>query len=272
MKEITVIKPLNKLKIIDFQEIYRYKDLLLTLVLRDIKVRYKQTIIGGMWAILQPLFTMVVFTIFFGKIAKIYSEGIPYAIFSYSGLVLWTYFSSSLGNASNSLISDKDLISKVFFPRIIIPLSKTLIGLLDYFIALVIVFVLMVYFKFIPSFKLFLVPIIVFLTWLLVTGLGFWLSAFNVKYRDVRYAVPFFIRMILFLTPVIYPVSIAGKYSWLLYLNPMSGLIEAHRVALLSHQNINWGLLGSSVFLTLVIFILGNLYFKSVEKYFADVI
>ena len=272
MEEITVIKPPKGLQFINLKEIIKYKDLLWTLVERDIKVRYKQTIIGGLWAIIQPLSTMVVFSIFFGKIAKIPSEGIPYPIFSYAGLILWTYFSTSLSNTSNSLIGDKNLITKVYFPRTIIPISKTVIGLLDYSIAFIILFGLMFFYNFTPTFKILLLPVVLFFTWLLVSGLGMWLSAFNVKYRDVRYAVPFFISMLLFVTPVIYPVSLAGEYSWLMNLNPMSGLIQAHRAIILNHQPVNWNLFGISVFLSLLIFLSGSLYFKSVERYFADII
>ena len=270
--KISVIEPSKKFSFINLREIYQYKDLLWTLVERDIKVRYKQTVIGGLWAILQPFLTMIIFTIFFGSVAKISSEGTPYAIFSYSGLILWTYFTSALGGGSGSLIGNKQLVSKVYFPRLIIPLSKTIVGLLDYAVALIVVFGLMIYFKFVPTLNLLLLPIILFLTWLLVSGLSFWLSAFNVKYRDVRYAVPFFIKMLLFITPVIYPISMVGKYSWLLKLNPMTGLIEAHRAVILAHQPIDWGLLGISSVLILLIFVTGGLYFKSVEKYFADII
>lgn len=272
MDKITIIKPSKRFELINFKEIYRYKDLLRVLAERDIRIRYKQTVIGGLWAILQPFLTMIVFTVFFGKVVNISSGEIPYAIFSYSGLLLWTYFINALSAGSDSLISNKQLISKVYFPRLIAPLSKTIVGLLDYGIALFVVFGLMAYYKFIPTLNLLLLPLILFLTWLLVSGLSFWLSAFNVKYRDVQYAVPFFIKMLLFATPVIYPISMAGKYSWLLALNPMTGLIEAHRAVILTHQPINWELLSVSIVITLFIFITGSLYFKSVERYFADII
>jgi len=245
---------------------------LFTFIKRDIKVRYKQTVIGGLWAILQPFLTMVVFTVFFGNMLKIESEGVPYAIFSYSGLLLWTYFTNSVSNASNSMITNSNLISKIYFPRILIPLSATLVGLIDYIIASIVVIGLMIYYQFLPKINIVFLPIIVFFTWMLAAGIGFWFSAINVKYRDVRYAVPFFIQLLIFITPVIYPVSIAGKYTWLLSLNPMTGFIEAHRAMILGHQIINVQLIGISIILTLLIFVTGLMYFKFVERYFADVI
>ena len=272
MNEIRIIKPRRGLIGIDFKELFQYRELLWVLALKEIKIRYKQTAIGGMWAILQPFITMVVFTVFFGKVAKIPSDGVPYAIFSYSGLLLWTYFAASLSAASNSTITNTQLISKIYFPRIILPISATIVGLIDYAIAFVIVFGLMAYYKFAPTLYLLLTPIILFFTMMLASGIGFWLSAINVKYRDVRHAIPFFIQLLIFMTPVIYPVSLAGKYKWLLMLNPMSGFIEAHRVAILGHQAINFGILGISVVITLLIFVTGIMYFKSVERYFADII
>ena len=236
---ITIIKPRKGLIGINFTELFKFRELFWTLALKEIKVRYKQTAMGGLWAILQPLLTMIVFTVFFGTVAKMPSDGIPYAIFSYSGLLLWTYFSNSISSASQSTIANQQLISKIYFPRIIIPLSATIVGLLDYIIAFFIVFGLMYYYNFIPSFYIFLVPLVLFFTWMLSAGIGFWFSAINVKYRDVRYAIPFFIKLLIFITPVIYPISMAGKYKWILALNPMSGFIEAHRAMLLGHQAID---------------------------------
>ena len=270
--DITIIKPSNGLLRIDFKEFYKYRELFFTLALKDVKVRYKQTIIGGLWAIIQPLMTMVVFTIFFGNVMKVPSDGVPYAIFSYSGLLLWIYFTNALSASSGSLLANAPLISKVYFPRLIIPLSSTLVGIIDYIIAFFIVFGLMFYYDFVPGIGLLLIPIIVFFTWMLASGIGFWLSAINVKYRDVQYVIPFFIQLLLFVTPVIYPISIAGKYTWLLMLNPMSGFIEAHRAMILGNQCINFNMIGISILFTLIIFITGIIYFKSVERYFADVI
>lgn len=273
MLHTKIIKPRRGLIGINLKEIIHFRELLYFLAWRDIKVRYKQTLVGAVWAILQPILTMVVFSIFFGKIAKIPSDGIPYPIFSYAGLLLWTFFANSMTAAAGSVIADERLISKVYFPRIIIPTSATLWGLLDYGIASVILFGMMIYYKIAPSWYILLIPVILFFTWLLANGLGYLLSAINVKYRDVRYAVPFFTQLLIYITPVIYPLSIAsGKYKWLLSLNPMSGFIESHRAVILGHQAINFSTLGLAIIITIFIFIIGIAYFKSVERFFADFI
>jgi homopolymeric O-antigen transport system permease protein len=272
MFKTTIIKPPKKINFVDIQEIIKYKELLFTLVERDVKVRYKQTIIGGLWAILVPFATMVLFSFFFGKIAQIPSDNIPYPIFSYSGLLLWTYFSTALGAASNSLISNSGIISKVYFPRIIIPMSATITGLIDYLIASLVVVGLMIYFNFSPNFNILLLPVVVFFTWMLAAGVGFWLSATNVLFRDIKYLVSFILQLWIYATPVIYPLSVAGKFKWLVTLNPMSGLIEAHRAMILGHQAVNFEILAGSIIVTLIIFFTGIIYFKSIEHYFADVI
>jgi len=269
---ITIIKPRRGLIGIDFRELFKFKELFWVLSLKEIKVRYKQTLIGGIWAVLQPFLTMIVFTLFFGAVAKIPSDGVPYAIFSYSGLLLWVYFTNSLGAAGNSTVSNASLISKIYFPRIILPLSSTIIGLIDYAIAFIIMFGLMFYYGFAPTIYLLLVPLILLFTMMLASGLGLWLSAINVKYRDVKYVIPFFVQLLIFVTPVIYPLSIAGKFRWLLALNPMTGFIEAHRAMILGNQAINYGMIGISIGLTIIIFITGLMYFNQVERKFADII
>jgi len=266
------IKPRKGVLSIDLRELWRYKELLWSLALKEIRVRYKQTLIGGVWAILQPFLTMVVFTIFFGQMIKIPSDNIPYAVFSYSGLLLWTLFSNGLTLASSSTIVNQQLISKIYFPRVIIPTSTTIVGLIDYIIAFLIIFGIMFYYEFTPSAMIFLLPITVFFTWMLITGLGFFFSALNVKYRDVRYVIPFITRTLIFVTPVIYPISISGNFKWLLIINPMTGLIEAHRAMILGHQPIDWQLLTISIILTIIIFFTGLIYFKRTERYFADII
>jgi len=253
-------------------ELWAYRELLFAFVIRDLKVRYKQTVIGAVWAILQPLSTMVVFTFFFGTIAKINSDGVPYPIFSYSGLILWTYFTGALSAASNSMVGATSLITKVYFPRVIIPLSATLTGLVDYLVAATILAVLLVYYAITPPLAMLLLPFLVLLTWLLASGLGMFLAAVNVKYHDVKYAVPFFIQLMLFFTPVIYPISIAPNFKTLLMLNPMTGIIEAHRALILGNIPVNLTSLGISIIMTILIFIGGAIYFRSVEKYFADII
>ena len=270
--DITIIKPKKRFYLFDIKELWEYKKLFFVFTKRDIGVKYKQTIIGGLWAIIKPFFTMVIFTIFFGNIIKVPSDNIPYAIFSYSGILIWSYFAASVGIASGSLVANTGLVSKIYFPRIIIPISSTLVGLVDYLVATIIMFGLMVYYKYTPSIYIFLVPVILFFTWILASGLGLWLSALNVKYRDTRYFVSFFTQFLMFMTPVIYPVSILGKYKWLLMFNPMTGFVQAHRAAILGHQAVDFKMLGIAIALSIIVFISGLLYFNSVERYFADVI
>lgn len=271
-EKITIIKPKGRFQFINFKEIWEYRELFWTFVVRDIKVRYKQTFIGGLWAILQPLTTMIVFSFFFGTIMNISSDGVPYPIFSYSGLILWVYFTSAVSAASGSLIGSANLITKVYFPRIIIPLAATMTGLVDYLISASLLGVLLIYFKIVPSLYILFILGIAILTWALASGIGLWLSAINVKYRDIRYAVPFFIQLMLFLTPVIYPISIAPNFKNLLILNPMTGLIETHRALILGLNNFSFTPLIISIAITFIIFISGAIYFKSVEKYFTDII
>ena len=267
-----VIEPNKGLLKLDLKEIWKYRELLYFLVWRDIKVRYKQTFIGASWAIIQPFFTMIVFTVFFGKIAKIPSDNVPYPIFSYSGLLLWTYFSSAVSNSSNSLIGNSNLISKVYFPRLIVPLSSAISAAVDYFIATSILVLMMFYYGVYPNYQILFLPVILILTFFTATGFSLWLSALNVKYRDVRYALPFFIQLLLFLTPVIYPVSfVPEKFKWILYINPIGGLINAHR-ALVLGQEIDFAYLGISIIISIFLFITGFAYFKKTESFFADII
>jgi lipopolysaccharide transport system permease protein len=268
-----VIRPKYGLLDLNWQELKEYRELLFFLALREIKIRYKQTIMGASWALLQPFFTMIVFTLIFSRLAQMPSDGVPYPIFSYSGLLLWTYFSNALSHSSNSLVDNAPLLSKVYMPRIFIPTAPCLSGLVDYGIAMSILVVMMVYYRFMPSITILLLPFIILLTFLLASGVGYWLSSICVKYRDVKFILPFFIQLLLFVSPVIYPANIVGEnLQWLLYLNPMTGLISAHRACLLGHIPIDFVGLGISAVLTIVIFVSGILYLKSTEKYFADLI
>jgi len=271
-KEI-IIKPKKGLANLDLRELWHYRELFYFLAWRDIKIRYKQTVLGILWAVIQPFLTMVVFSIFFGKVAGIASEDIPYPIFAYTGLIFWTFFSSSLSSASTSLVSNQGLIQKIYFPRLILPLSSTIVHLIDFFFAAIIFIGLMAYYHFSPTFIgiLLIIPCLL-ITFLAFSGLGLVFSAINVKYRDVRYALPFFIQLLIFVTPVIYPTSILGKHQWLWYLNPMSGVIETMRAGLLGVGTINWRLFASSALLSILLFVLGILYFKKTEKFFADII
>jgi lipopolysaccharide transport system permease protein len=270
---ITIIEPKKGWVPIDLKEIWDYRELLYFLTKRDIKVRYKQTILGGLWAIIQPIFTMIVFTIFFGRLAKVPSEGIPYPIFVYVGLLPWTYFANAVTASGNSLVGSANLITKVYFPRLIVTASASLAGLLDFFIAMLILGVMMIYYQFIPGIGILLFPFLVALTFLCAVGAGLWLSALNVQYRDIRYAIPFLIQIWMFVSPVIYPVSIVDeKYRWILALNPMGGVINAYRASILGHMPIDWGLLGISTVIIMMIFLSGLYYFRRMEKIFADVV
>jgi lipopolysaccharide transport system permease protein len=272
MTEI-IIKPAKGLSRLDIKEVWRFKELFYFLAWRDIKVRYKQTVLGVLWAILQPFLTMVVFSIFFGKVAGISSGDIPYPIFAYIGLLFWNYFSNSLSVASNSLIAEQAVIKKIYFPKIILVLASTLVFLIDFCFAFAIFILLMIYYRFSPT----LTGILLFIPALIITffsfsGLGLFFSAVNVKYRDVRYALPFFIQLLIFVTPVIYPTSVLGKHQWLWYLNPMSGVIETMRVGLLGVGVINWSLFAMSFLLSIFLFFAGLLYFKKSEDNFVDII
>jgi lipopolysaccharide transport system permease protein len=235
-------------------------------------VLYKQTIFGAAWAILQPVMTMLVFTVLFGKIAKMPSDGVPYPIFAYAGLLPWTFFSNAVTNSSNSLVGSANLISKVYFPRMVIPAAAVGAGLVDFAVAFAILFVMMLYYGIWPSLAmLMLVPVIALLS-LTSLGVGLWLSGLNVRYRDVRYAVPFLIQIGMYLTPVVYPVNaIPSKWRWLLELNPASGEIQGFRSSLLRIP-FDWPALALSTVLTVALLIFAAFSFKRMEREFADVI
>ncbi|MCC7290247.1 ABC transporter permease [bacterium] len=269
--KVTVIKPKRSIFHINWQELWEYRELFVVLALKEFQIRYKQTVIGVLWALIRPLLTMVVFTFLFGQIAKLPSQGVPYPVFSYAGILLWSFFSTAITQASSSMTNNSKLITKIYFPRIIIPASTTIVSLIDYLIAFGIIFGLAKYFDVpITSSVIYIIPAL-FGTWLLSLGVSFIFAASNVKYRDIQYALPFIIQMLMYATPVIYPVTFAGKYDWILKLNPMSGLIEMHRAAILGLP-IDWPLYALSMGVTLVVFLGGYFYFKSVERYFADLI
>jgi lipopolysaccharide transport system permease protein len=271
--ETTVIRPRKTFSLNDIKELWQYRELLYFFTWRDLKVRYKQTFIGVAWAIFQPFITMVVFSIFFGGLAKMPSDGVPYPIFVYVGLLFWQFFSSALSDASNTLVSNQSIITKIYFPRLILPISGVITKFIDFLVATVILMGLMVYYGYMPHLSGFLIlPLLLLITFMASIGLGLFLASINVKYRDIRYALPFFIQMLLFLTPVIYPASIAGKYSFILALNPMMGVIQSARAALLGTAPINWLLINMSLWGTLVLMIFGTYIFKKTERYFADII
>jgi lipopolysaccharide transport system permease protein len=255
------------------KEFWEYRELFYFLVWRDVKIRYKQTVLGATWAIIQPFFMMIVFTVFFGKMAKMPSDGIPYPVFSYAALLPWTYFSAALTHSGNSLLAGANLVRKVYFPRVALPAASALGGLVDFAIAFVILFGLMFYYDITPGVGLLLWPVLMMPLVLLAMGIGMILSSLNVKYRDIKYAIPFLVQTLLFVTPIIYPSSIAPeRFRFLLSLNPLTGLIEAFRASALPSKTVDWPLLGLSVGITLVIFVLGAMYFRKTEREFADVI
>jgi len=256
-----------------FQEVWNFRELFYFFIWRDIKIRYKQTVLGALWAVIQPFFTMVVFTIFFGKFAKVPSEGVPYPVFSYSALVPWTYFSGALALSGNSLIGNSNLLTKVYFPRFAIPASAAMAGILDFFIASIFLFGIMIYFHIPLSPALLLWPILVIPLILLALGFGMVFSSLNVKYRDIKYTVPFLIQLGLFVTPIIYPVSILPeKYKIFISLNPMTGIIEAFRSTVIPNKQIDLMLLLYSVIVSVIVFLLGLAYFRKTEKGFADLV
>ena len=268
-----VIRPKYGLLDLNWKELKEYHELLFFLALREIKIRYKQTVMGASWAVLQPLFTMIVFTLIFGGLAQMPSEGIPYALFSYSGLLLWTYFQNALSGAGNSLVDNAPLLSKVYMPRLFIPTAPCLAGIVDYGVAMTILAAMMVYYQFMPTAAILLLPVIVLLTLLLAAGTGYWLSSICVKYRDVKFALPFFVQLLMFVSPVIYPTDIVGgNLQWLLSLNPLTGLLNAHRAVLLGHVPVDYVGLGVSAAITLAVFVSGVLYLRRTEKYFADLV
>lgn len=270
---ITIIEPKKGWIPVDLKEIWDYRELLYFLTKRDIKVRYKQTVLGGLWAIIQPVFMMMVFTLFFGRMAKVPSDGIPYPIFVYAGLLPWMYFANALSSSGESLVGSANLITKVYFPRLIVPTAASLAGLLDFFVAMLVLGGMMVYYQFVPTLQILLFPLLIGLTFFCAVGVGLWLSALNVQYRDIRYVIPFLVQIWMFVSPVIYPVSLVPeKYQWFLALNPMSGVISAFRSSLLGHHPIDWTLLGISVMIIGIIFLSGMYYFRKMEKTFADVI
>jgi lipopolysaccharide transport system permease protein len=271
--ETTLIRPKKTISLQDFKEIWNQRELLYFFTWRDFKVRYKQTFIGVAWALFQPFVSMIVFSLFFGKLAGVPSDGVPYPIFVYVGLLFWQFFSDALSDTSNSLISNQSIVTKVYFPRLILPISTVVTKLVDFGISAIILVLLMIYYQYMPSLEgILLLPLLLFITFMTALGGGLLLASINVKYRDVRYILPYFIQLLLFVTPVIYSASIAGKLSWVLAVNPMSGVIQTARAAFLHTAPINWLLIAISLFAAIMILIVGTIAFKKTERYFADII
>jgi len=268
------IKPQKGWIGVNTKELWLYRELFYIFVWRDIKVRYKQTAIGILWAILQPFLMMVIFSVFFGRLAKIPSGDIPYPVFVFAGLLFWNYFSTSVSSASNALVEHENMIKKIYFPRLILPFSSSLTPMVDFCVAFIVLFGVMAYYHFVPNFfGILLIPFLLIISFFTASGIGLFLSAINVKFRDVRYALPFFIQILLFVTPVIYPTNIVpAQFQWLLALNPMTGVIEAARFSIFGSPIENPSLLLISAISALVLFSIGILYFRKTERFFADIV
>jgi lipopolysaccharide transport system permease protein len=269
---LVVIQPTGNWRLVSLKDLWAYRELLFFLTWRDVKVRYKQTALGAAWAILQPLFMMIIFTIFFGRLAGVDSAGIPYPIFAFAGLVPWTFFSNAITASGNSLVGSSNLITKVYFPRLIVPAAAMLAGLVDFALAFVLFCVLMIYYGVAPTAHVLFLPVLILMTALFALGVGTWFAALNVKYRDVRFALPFLIQLWLFVSSVILPSSALGpKWKWILMFNPMSGIIEGYRSALFGLP-FDWPALGIAAAITIVVLVYAIFSFARVERSFADII
>tara|TARA_Y100000768_G_C23967969_1_gene678897 strand:- start:1366 stop:2202 length:837 start_codon:yes stop_codon:yes gene_type:complete len=272
----TVIEPRSGWKFIDWKEVLGYKDLLYFMVKREVTVIYKQTILGLSWAIVRPVFSMIIFSVIFGNLVKAPSDGIPYPIFSYIALVPWTYFSTAMTRSANSLVNVAGIITKVYFPRIIIPLVPVVAGLIDFFIALAIVGFLMIYYSILPTANIVWLPLLIALMIMTSAGIGMWLSALAIQYRDVRYAAQFLSQLLMYAAPVVWPVSLikdkfGEKIVFLYGLYPMAGVIEGFRSALTGHNPMPWNLIGMGALTAVILFFTGAFYFRQKERIFADV-
>lgn len=272
-RESIIVRPSKGWMPINLRELWEYRELLFFLVWRDIKVRYKQTAFGAVWAILQPFLTMVVFSIFFGRLAGVPSDGIPYPVFTFTALLPWQLFSYALIESSNSLVANERLITKVYFPRLVIPLSAVLAGLVDFSIAFGVLVVMMLFWGIVPTVAIFTLPFFILLVIATALAVGLWLSALNVQYRDVRYMLPFLSQFWLFATPIAYPSSLIPEPWRALYgLNPMAGVVEGFRWALLGTTSNTTSLLIVSMVIVTVLLVSGLAYFRRMERTFADIV
>jgi len=268
-----LIRPPHGWASIDLKELWAYRELLYFLTWRDVKVRYKQTALGAAWAIIQPVFMMIVFSLFFGRLAKVPSDGVPYPIFTYCALLPWQLFSHALTESSNSLVANERLITKVYFPRLVVPVSAVLGGLVDFAVAFVILLGMMAYYHIVPTVMIVTLPLFLLLAIMTALGVGLWLSALNVQYRDVRYTITFLTQFWLFATPVAYPSSIVPeRWRWLYGLNPMAGVVEGFRWALLGKSEGPGPMLAVSVAVVILLLIGGLYYFLRMDQTFADIV
>jgi lipopolysaccharide transport system permease protein len=270
---VTVIQPPRRWVPIDLGALWRYRELLYFLVWRDIKVRYKQTAFGAAWAVIQPFFTMVVFSLFFGRLARVPSDGAPYPIFSFAALVPWGFFANGLTQSANSIVANRDLITKVYFPRLAIPTATVLAGLVDFAIAFAVLLLMMAYYGFAPTANVVWILPLLLLALVSALGVGLWLSALNVRYRDVRHALPILVQAWLFITPIAYPSSLLDEPWRTVYgLNPMAGVVEGFRWALLGTDSAPPAMVLTSAVVAQAILVSGAVYFRRVEARVADVI
>lgn len=268
-----LIRPASGWVSLDLRALWEYRELLYFLTWRDIKVRYKQSLLGVAWAVIQPLFMMVIFTLFFGQLAGIPSDGLPYPTFTLAGLLPWQLFSRALTDASTSLVVNERLITKVYFPRLLVPASAVLASLVDFAIAFVLLLIMMFFYGIPPTWAMATLPLFILLALITALGIGFWLSVLDAQYRDVRYTLPFLTQLWLFATPIVYPASLVPESWRLVYaLNPMVGVVEGFRWALFGKGSVGNPMLAVSIFAVLVTFLGGLFYFRRIEKSFADVV
>jgi lipopolysaccharide transport system permease protein len=269
---VTVIEPPRGFRTLDLRELWAYRELLYVLTARDVKLRYKQTVLGFAWAIIQPVMMMVVFSIFFGQLAQMPSDGQPYPLFVYAALLPWTFFANAVITSGNSVVASANLISKIYFPRLIIPLASIGAGIVDFTVSACVLLLLMVWYGIGWTVNLLIVPLLVVGVMFTALGVGTLLSALTVAYRDFRYVVPFMIQLWLFATPVVYPASLVpAAWRWLLYLNPMAGIVEGFRSAFLGNP-FDLAAIAISFGVAVLLFFLGLVYFEKVERRFADII
>ncbi len=268
----TVIEPPHGWQFVDLAELRRYRDLFYFLVLRDIKVLYAQTVLGFSWAILNPVLQIVLFTVIFGKVAKLDTDGIPYVLFSTVAIIPWTYMSEAMNTSSQSLVVNQNMLGKIYFPRVIFPLTPILAKLVDFVISLVVLFAVMVWYEVVPGWNLLLLPLFILLMMIIPAGIGLWLSALAIRFRDVKFAMPFILRMLIYTAPILYAAS-AIPHEWrLLYsLNPLVAVVEGFRACLLE-QPLQWAYIAPGVMSGVLLFVSGLFYFRRMERVFADVI
>jgi lipopolysaccharide transport system permease protein len=271
-EKISIIEPRKGWQFINFKELWEYRDLFFFLVWRDIKVLYAQTILGFSWAILQPLIQIVIFTVVFGKVAKLSTEGLPYFLFSSVAVIPWTYMSQAMGQSSQSLVKEKNMLGKVYFPRLIFPITPVLARLVDFAISILIIFIVLIYYKILPTWNLLALPVFLLMMISIPAAVGMWLGALAIRFRDVRHAMPFVLRMLVYSAPIVYSASsIPGSYRFIYSLNPIVGVIEGFRSCFLGTA-IPWIFIWPGIITTAILLLGGAIYFKRMERVFVDVI